>query len=300
MHLKNIFSLTCFSLCLVLSAFAQKASTPPPTTTTSTIETVRREGIDFIVTTNRKFNYVPIYSGDGEGALLLLEEVRSEFSRQVEGINSAMKVDAWYGKGKPTKKAWTIKSDADVAEASDPFYKVTKYGCCAASNGFTWYNLLTGQKVFTGTTNFVKISVPNTGGEALDRFVTFHSTMGATETPEQKRGKDVMGVLQYGTSKRNTHRIVVRSADPEWLEIGDPELGVKHRDEIKFAQYDQEQGIDLWAYDGKNATTSLSDFTVILKWEDKGQIEIPFKNDAPVLSEAKVPAKIKLDFPAKP
>ena len=111
-----------------------------------------------------------------------------------------------------------------------------------------------------------------------------------------------------GAAQPSPHRRVVRSRrpggaqrgpDPEWLEIGDPELGVKHRDEIKFAQYDQEQGIDLWAYDGKNATTSLSDFTVILKWEDKGQIEIPFKNDAPVLSEAKVPAKIKLEMAAK-
>lgn len=297
--MKIITILTCLLLFPVVSTFAQKATTPPPTSTTSTIETVKRDGIEFIVTTNRKFNYVPIYSGDGAGALLLLEEVRSEFSREVEGINSAMKVDAWFGKGKPTKKVWTIKAEADEAEAGDPFYKVTKFGCCASSNVFTWYNLLSGQKIFTGTNNFIKISVPNTGGESLDRYVTYHSNQGTLETPEQKRGKDVVGVLQYGTSKRVTHRIIVRSADAEWLELGDGEFGAKHRDETKFAQYDQEQEVALWAYDGKKATTSLSDFTVILKWEDKGQIEIPFKNDAPVLSEAKMPAKIKLEIPTK-
>jgi hypothetical protein len=291
---------TCIILCFLSSAFAQKANTPPPTSTTSTIETVKRDGIEFIVTTNRKFNFVPIYSGDGEASLLLLEEVRAEFSREVEGINSAMKVEAWIGKGKPTKKAWTIKTDADEAEASDPFYKVTKFGCCAASNVYTWYNLLSGQKVFTGTNNFVKISVPNTGGDSLDRFVTFHSNMGATETPEQKRGKDVVGVLQYGSNKRVTHRIIVRSSEVEWLELGDPELGVTHQKETKFAKYDQQEEVALWAFDGRKATTSLSDFTVVLKWEDKGQIEIPFRNDAPVLSEAKTPAKIRLEIPTKP
>jgi hypothetical protein len=130
----------------------------------------------------------------------------------------------------------------------------------------------------------------------VDRFVTFHSNMGATETPEQKRGKDVVGVLQYGSNKRVTHRIIVRSSEVEWLELGDPELGVTHQKETKFAKYDQQEEVALWAFDGRKATTSLSDFTVVLKWEDKGQIEIPFKNDAPVLSEAKTPAKIKLDM----
>lgn len=300
MRIQQQIFLTTILLCFVFTAFAQKANTPPPTSTTSTIETVRRDGIDFIITTNRKFNFVPIYSGDGESSLLLLEEVRSEFSRQVEGINSTMKVDAWFGKGKPTRKVWTIKAEGDVAEAGDPFYKVTKYGCCASMNVHTWYNLLSGQKVFTGTNNLIKISVPNTGGDSLDRFVTFHSNQGTTDTPEIKRSQEVLGVLQYGSSKRVTHRIVLRSSDVEMLEMGAPEVGVAHQQETKFAQHDQDEEVALWAYDGKKATTSLSDFTVILKWEDKVQIVIPFKNDAPVLSEAKTPPKIKLEISTKP
>ncbi len=299
MLIRNTLLLVSLLLSFAAPGFAQKANTPPPTSTTSTIETVRRDGLEFIITTNRKFNFVPLYSGDGESSLLLLEEFRSEFSRGLEGINSAMKVDAWFGKGKPTKKIWTIKADADVAEASDPFYKTTKYGCCASMSVQTWYNLLTGQKVFTGTNNLIKISVPNTGGDALDRFVTFHSNQGTIETPEMKRGKDVLGVLQYGSNKRVTHRIVLRTADAETLEMGDPEVGVAHQKETKFAQHDQEQEVALWAFDGKKSTASLSEFTIILKWEETLRIEIPVKNDVPVLSEAKVPTKIKLEIPAK-
>lgn len=298
--MKNHFLLFALALSFCITSFAQKAAAPPPTSTTSTIETVRRDGIEFVVTTNRKFNYVSLYTGSGYESLLLLEEVRTELSREVEGSNSTMKVDAWIGKGrKPDKKAWMLKAAADVGEAAEPFYRTTKYGCCAAVNTWTWYNLFTGQKVFTGNTNLVKISVPNTGGDALDRFVTFHSNMASVEAPEMKRGKDVLGVLEYGSNKRATHRIVLRTSDSETFDLGPPDVGVSHQKETRFAKDDQEQEVALWAYDGKKGITSLSDFTVILKWEDAVQIVIPFKNDAPVLSEAKVPAKIKLELAVK-
>lgn len=289
--------LTGAFLCFLVPAFAQKANRPPPTSTTSTIETVRKNGLDFIVTTNRKFNFVPLYADGTEDSLLLLEETRSEFSRQLEGSNSAMKIEAWIGKGKPTKKAWTMKTEADISEADAPFYNLTKYGCCASVNVHSWYNLLSGQKVFTGTNNLLKISVPNTGGEALDRFVVFHSNQGATETPEMKRGKDVLGVLQYGTNKRVTHRIVLRTTDAETLELGDPQVGATHQKETQFAEDYTIKEVALWAFDGKNNKTSLSDFTIILKWEETLRIEIPVKNDVPQLSDAKLPAKIKLKIP---
>lgn len=296
----NLLLLACL-LNFLPSVFAQKAAAPPPTSTTSTIETIRRDGIEFVVTTNRQFKYVSLYAGSGYESMLLLEEIRSEQSRDTEGSNGTLKVDAWLGKGrKPTQKAWTIKAEANVAEAAEPFYRATKYGCCAALNTMTWYNLFTGQKVFTSTNNLVKISVPNTGGDALDRFVAFHSNMAASETPEMKTGKDdVLGVLQYGTNKRVTHRIVLRTSDKETFDLGPPDVGVTHQKDTQFAQDAVQREVPLWAYDGKKSTTSLSDFTVILKWEDNVQITIPFKNDAPVLSEAKVPAKVKLELPAK-
>ena len=295
MYIKSKLLLVSLLFCFLSSAVAQKAATPP-TSATSTIETVRKDGHDYVITTNRKFNFVPIYSGTGNASILLLEEIRSEWSRDVEGSNGSMKIDAWTGIGsKPNKKAWTIKTDADEAEASDPFYKTTKFGCCASYGVFTWYNLLTGQKIYSGTNNFVKIAVPNTGGEALDRYVTFHSNQGVTDTPEMKRMKNVLGVLQYGTAKRVLHRVVIVAADQETADAtAVPEMGVAHQKETKFAKDDQEESVDLWKHDGKNATTSLSDFTVILKFDDDKKIEIPFKNDAPVLSEAKLPEKMKV------
>ncbi len=76
-------------------------------------------------------------------------------------------------------------------------------------------------------------------------------------------------------------------------------MGVAHKEETKFAKDDQEQEIALWGFDGKKDTSSLSNFTVILKWEEDKQIVIPFRNDAPVLSEAKLPAKITVEIPVK-
>ena len=48
--MKSLTILTCVVIFLLQPAFAQKANTPPPTSTTSTIETVRRDGLDRFVT----------------------------------------------------------------------------------------------------------------------------------------------------------------------------------------------------------------------------------------------------------
>ena len=294
MHLNFKLSLVCLAFCFTPFAFAQKAATPPPTSTTSTFEIVRKSDREVFTTNNRQFKYVSLFNEENFKSMLLLEEIRTDVSPDVEGSNGTLKVDAWVGKtSKPDKKAWTIKSDANAGEAGDVFYKTTNFGCCASFNVYTWYNLLTGQKVFTGTTNFIKLSVPNTGGDSLDRYVTFHSREGTIDTPEIKRLQDVIGVIQYGTKSRATHRIVVRTSDAALIDGGVPELGVEHKAETKFAKDDQDEEVTLWGSDGKKDKSSLSDFSVILKWEDK-QIEIPFKNDAPVLSEAKLPEKMKV------
>ena len=301
MYINSKLSLVCLVFCFSSFAFAQKAAAPPPTSTTSTFEIVRKSDREVFTTTNRQFKYVPLFNEDSYKSLLLLEEIRLDVSPDVEGSNGTLKVDAWIGKGsKPDKKAWTIKSDANAGEAGDTFYKTTNFGCCASYNVMTWYNLLSGQKIYSGTNNFVKISVPNTGGSALDRYVTFHSNQGTTNSPEMKRMKNVLGVLQYGTSKRVMHRVIIVAADQDTLDgSAVPEMGVAHQEETKFAKDDQEESIDLWKHNNKNATTSLSDFTVILKFDDDKKIVIPFKNDAPVLSEAKLPAKMTLSFNQK-
>ncbi len=299
MSIKSKFSLVCLLFCLSSIVFAQKAAAPPPTSTTSTFEIVRKSDREVFTTTNRQFKYVSLFNGENFKSLLLLEEIRTDVSPDVEGSNGTLKVDAWLGKtSKPDKKAWTIKSDANAGEAGDVFYKTTNFGCCASFNVYTWYNLLTGQKVFTGTTNFIKLSVPNTGGDSLDRYITFHSREGTILTPEIKRMDDAIGVIEYGTKSRATHRIIVRTSEVALLESGTPEMGVEHKAETKFAKDDQDEEVTLWGFDGKKDKSSLSDFTVILKWEDK-QIVIPFKNDAPVLTGAKLPAKVTVELPVK-
>ena len=287
--MKTSLLLVCLLFCWSSSAFAQKAAAPGPASATSTFEVVRKEG-----------RYKGLYNEASYKSILLLEEIRTDVSPDIEGSQGTLKVDVWLGKGsKPDKKAWTIKSDANAGEADDAFYKTTNYGCCASYNVYTWYNLLTGQKIFTGTNNLVKISVPNTGGDTLDRYVTFHSHEGTLDTPEMKRLKDVIGVIEYGTTKRVIHRIIVRTSDQETLDGGVPEMGVAHKEETKFAKDDQEQEVALWDFDGKNDTSSLSNFTVILKWAEDKQIAILFRNDSPVLDEAKLPAKITVEIPAK-
>ncbi len=297
--MKNLLLLTLLVVCLSFTAYAQKAAAPPPTSATSTIEYIQKDGHPFTVTTNRRFSHVFPPYGSMYKSVLLLEEFRSETSRDVEGANGSIKIDAWVGKGeKPDKKAWTIKSTANTGEASGDFYKATEYGCCASASVMTWYNLLTGQKVFTGTTNWVKLYVPNSGEEQLERYVTFHGSDATTSTAEMKKDDKVVGVLQYSTKARNLLRLIVTSADTESTQ-GTPEIAIKHRDETTWADYNQEKEIGLWGSDGKKEKSAITNFSVLLKWDDDKIVEIPFKNDAPVFAEAKLLPKMKLELPAK-
>lgn len=298
--MKNLFLLALLAVCLSSTTFAQKAAAPPPTSTTSTIEYIQKDGHPFVVTTNRRFSHVFPVMNETYKIVLLLEEFRSETSRDVEGANGSIKVDAWVGKGdKADKKAWTIKSNANTGEASGDFYKATEYGCCASASVYTWYNLITGQKAFTGTTNFVKLYVPNSGGDTLDRYVTFHGSDATASAPETEKMKNVIGVLQYSTRARNLQRIIVTTTDAEQTDMGTPEIAIKHRDETVWADYNQEKEIGLWGSDGKKEKSALTDFSVLLKWDDEKIIEIPFKHDAPIFAEAKLLPKMKLELPAK-
>ena len=63
------------------------------------------------------------------------------------------------------------------------FYRVVKRGCCDAEDTKIYFNLMTGQKVFTSTADVFQIEVPNTSSQFL-RYVAFHSSFASLPTAE--------------------------------------------------------------------------------------------------------------------
>ena len=113
--------------------------------------------------------------------------------------------------------------------------------------------------------------------EAKARYVAVHESIGwfPKATAELQRDPKAIAVLQYGTQEKVRARVVIRevseSSDTVWRNV-----------EIKIKNHYRKGSGD-------------SDFSVILMWEDSPEVVIPFKNDAPRLGEAKLPAGLSIE-----
>lgn len=259
----------------------------------STVSTVRthkdKEGNPIIHIVNRRFTMVQLYNGgENPDGLLLLEEFDTERNLHAEGQKGTVRVEAGLGtETNPSKPVWMITQEGDTGDISEPFYKVTRYGCCAALNTDIYFNLRTGRKVFTSTTELAKVSVPN-AGDAFNRFFSFRSLSGSIPLPEFEKDHRVVGIIEYGSETEVLSRVVVRVKTGEANDLNA---------QLRFLYQDKpvkERILDLWHADGKKEKASLSKFSIVLDLDENEIITIPMTNDLPDLARATVPAKYEV------
>jgi hypothetical protein len=270
----------------------------PVRTATSTISSGRdKDGNPVIITTNRRFSHTQVLptrtlENPKNFWMILLEEFRSEWSPGVEGKKATVSIDGWAGPlTNPSKKIWSIHTEGDKGEVYDNFYKVTRYGCCGSLDTQIWFSLIDGKKVFTSNIDPVQVAVPNSSA-GLARYFAWHSNEASISPTEVQTVKDLKGVLQYGSERQVSRRLLVRSSIDLYLsKIAIRYQGKLHDDAREFVT-----GIMLWGVDGKNDKSALSDFSVILTWNDNIEAEIPVENDELQVSKAKVSEKLILEI----
>jgi hypothetical protein len=260
-------------------------------TASSSIRSARdKYGNDVIITTNRRFSVAEVYD-KGNHSMVLLEEFRNEWTPGTEGKRAEVRVDGWAGDfPNPGRKAWTILSEGDEGEAYDNFYKVTRYGCCALIRTQIWFSLIDGRKVFTSNIDPICVFVPNSSAD-LTRYFAWHRYDAIIPPTEQQTVKDLKGVLQYSSERKVFQRLLARSPIDLYLsKIAIRYQGKTHEDMRSLAS-----GVMLSGVDGKNDKSALSDFSIILTWNDKFEAEIPVENDELQIDKAKVSDKIILE-----
>lgn len=259
-------------------------------TATSTITTRNDKERGVVVEiTNRRFAFAHYYP-DKLGAdeqfptILLLEEFTSERSLSSEGQEGKVKIEAWTGKdASASNRIWTISHTGDEGEIRDRFYKVTRWGCCDADNTDFYFNLITGQKVFASTADLFQIEVPNTS-RAFDRYVGFHSAYASVPSVEGEKDQSVIGVIQYSSETKTLARIVLRGATEAQRDLRLEKIRARYQSKLTDTNM-----LTLWGVDGKGASSSLSQFSIILTFYDNAQVEIPVTNDQLDISRAVLP-----------
>lgn len=273
--------------------------------TTSFIQTgTDKDGYVFTRTVDRRFNLARFYLPSKpdaevkEGSVLLLEEFDITRILGAEGTKGIVTVEGWKLKdNKPIEKIWTIKQEGhDGTPWDEMFYKVTKHGCCATLASDVYFNLLTGERLYTTTSRPLQhIIIPNTGARFL-RFIAYSDHNGSflpveiKAEEDWKKFADVLAVLQYGSSSQVQEKVLIRT-----------KLDVLAN--IKFIYQNKvvsDKDLMLWGVDGKERKSALSDFSIVISFHFGGdskvrEIIIPVKNDKLDLANATVPERFKLE-----
>ena len=288
---QRFFGALIFASAIATSACPQEKKGLERSATSSIRTYVDSYGAIQAETVNRRFTFTTFYT---EGAfteeqfrtLVLLEELRSTRDISRDQIQGMVKVDAWVGKdASPQNKVWSIEQTGDAGEVSDRFYKVTKYGCCASIATDIYFSLLSGQKLYTTNTGIFTIVVPNTS-ISLARYVAFHAPDAILPQEEPQSAESQAGVIQYGSEKTVLQKVMLRFKG----DIGLPRVQTLYREKLV-----ESQPLMLWGADKKNNKSSLSDFSVVLSFDDVRKVIIPVRNDQLVISAATVPKGFNLE-----
>jgi len=277
-------------ICLILllacrmPLFAQAPNGFEQTATSSIKAGFDKDGNVLVTTINRRFTLADLYKPGVIESLVLLEEFKSERQLGMEGQKSIVRVDAWLAPDL-SKKLWTIEHVGDVGRVYDDFYRITKYGCCASIATDFYFNLRTGQKLFSATKELSQIIVPNTD-PSLSRYVGYHSADGIVSPVEHQKDGDLIGLIQYGSDNKVLQKIAVHS-----------KIQASESIKLRYQNKSNESNrLMLWGADGKKDKSSLSDFAIIISYSWAGEIILPVMNDNIDLSKATIPSRFKLEI----
>jgi hypothetical protein len=97
------------------------------------------------ITRNKQFTIVDLWSKHGTlvEALVLRESFLTDREEGIEGDTATVKVEALDGKA----VKWSFEEAGERGETMNQVYKVTKFGCCAAPNTYTYFSLRDGKKL---------------------------------------------------------------------------------------------------------------------------------------------------------
>ena len=203
------------------------------------------------VTENRSFRFAEVLGDEGnyEAVLLLEETYHNERTDGIEGMRGTATVKAWsVHRGRQRQLRWAIRENGNDGEVIDRFFRVTAWGCCDTPTVYSYYNVLTGRKLYSSNSDLLQIWGDGDGPQAW-RYVAFGFAGGSgLSRPPQ---------LQYGTDKKVAQRFSVVSSR-EYYDA--PQIFVSTNEKI-------EKSLDLRG--------SPLNFTIVLRYRDGVELRVP-------------------------
>jgi hypothetical protein len=229
----------------------------PPYRAESTAYIVQGKDAWTYVTENRSFRFAEVLSDTGnyEAVLLLEEAYHNERTDAVEGVRGSATVKAWTVKRDGERELrWTFHETGNEGDVEGRFFRVTAWGCCDIPTVYSYYNVLTGKKLYvSNNSDLLKVWGDGDGPQAWRYVALGYAQRNKFEQPPR---------LQYGTDKRVAQRFLIVSAR-EYYDA--PQMYVATDEHL-------EKSLDLRG--------SPRSFLIVLKYQDGVELRIPVENDA--------------------
>jgi len=208
------------------------------------------------VTENRSFRFAEVVgdTGNYEAVLLLEEAYRNERTDGIEGVQGNATVKAWTFKRDGERELrWIFQETGNEGDVGGRFFRVTAWGCCDIPTVYSYYNVLTGKKLYVSNSDLLKVGGDGDGPQAWRYVALGYADRNKFDQPPQ---------LQYGTDKSVAQRFSLVSAR-EYYDA--PQMYVATNEQL-------EKSLDLRG--------SPRSFLIVLKYQDGVELRIPVENDA--------------------
>jgi hypothetical protein len=219
------------------------------------------------VTENGSFHYNEVLGDKGiyEAVLLLEEKYHNENTPGIEGMRGDATVKAWTVTNPHHREMrWTAHEKANEGDVRDLFFRFTAWGCCDSPTVYTYYNMLSGKKIYVTNSDLLEVRGKGEGPLSA-RFVGFGYDV------VNNQGHDP--VLQYGTYKNISQKVSIHTAGKDYYET--PEvLGDANGKSEKYH-------LDL--------SGSPFTFVIVVRYSGESEVRIPVENDVVRLEKAVLP-----------
>lgn len=182
----------------------------------------RKDGCGVLDATNVRFSPTSVGDGARSIRLILRETFEQHQLNCTDGGLGKVSVEATaYGDDyKKGTKLWSFSTEGWTGEeyndSGGQFYKVSMFGCCAASNTDVYFSLLNGKQLFASTLPLFQIDLVKGDAIVGQVFVGMQDNMSSLDKgfADAAGSKDAIAVLYMGSDTEPAESIVVhRTAD---------------------------------------------------------------------------------------
>jgi hypothetical protein len=232
-----------------------ETKTAPPYRAESSAHVSRLKDAWTFVTENRSFRFADVLgdTGNYEAVLLFEEAYHNERTDGIEGMRGSATIKAWTIKRDGGRELrWTFRENGNEGDVEDRFFRVTAWGCCDMPTVYSYYNVLTGKKVYFSNSDLLKVWGDGDGPLAWRYVALGYAAQSKLDQPPE---------LQYGTDKSVVQRFLLLSSR-EYYDA--PQIYVATNEKLQ-------KSLDLRG--------SARSFVIVLKYQDGIELRIPVEND---------------------